>query len=75
MKMGHFSQIITSGPPIRKSAGDLMTPPTPHYEASDTLCISFTPGEQETGIELTEHIRLRSNTGARRAVGLVSNAD
>jgi uncharacterized protein YuzE len=48
-----------------------MTPPTLHYdEASDTLSISFTPGEQATGIELTEHILLRINTGERRAVGL-----
>lgn len=48
-----------------------MTTPTLHYdETSDTLYISFTPGEPATGIELNEHILLRINTAERRAVGL-----
>ena len=48
-----------------------MTTPTLHYdEASDTLYISFAPGEHATGIELNEHILLRINKAERRAVGL-----
>jgi uncharacterized protein YuzE len=48
-----------------------MTTPTLHYdEASDTLHISFAPGEQATGIELNEHLLLRINKAERRAVGL-----
>jgi uncharacterized protein YuzE len=39
-------------------------------EASDTLYISFAPGEAATGIELTDHILLRVNKRERRAVGL-----
>lgn len=39
-------------------------------ETSDTLYISFTPGEQATGIELTDHILLRLNKHERRAVGI-----
>lgn len=39
-------------------------------ETSDTLTISFSPGEQATGIELNEHIVLRLNKAERRAVGL-----
>ena len=48
-----------------------MTHPTLHYdETSDTLYISFAPGEHATGIELNAHILLRVNTAERRAVGL-----
>lgn len=48
-----------------------MATPTLHYdEASDTLYISFAPGEHATGIELNEHILLRINKAERRAVGL-----
>ncbi len=48
-----------------------MTTPTLHYdEMSDTLYISFTPGEPATGIELNPHILLRINATERRAVGL-----
>ncbi|HZA28775.1 MAG TPA: DUF2283 domain-containing protein [Gammaproteobacteria bacterium] len=48
-----------------------MTMPTLHYdEASDTLYISFAPGEHATGIELNDHILLRINKAERRAVGL-----
>ena len=48
-----------------------MTTPTLHYdEISDTLYISFAPGEHATGIELNAHILLRINTVERRAVGL-----
>jgi uncharacterized protein YuzE len=48
-----------------------MTTPALHYdETSDTLYISFAPGELATGLELNEHILLRVNTAERRAVGL-----
>ena len=39
-------------------------------ELSDTLYISFAPGEKATGIELNEHILLRINKKERRAIGL-----
>ena len=39
-------------------------------EISDTLYISFEPGEKATGIELNEHILLRINKKERRAVEL-----
>jgi uncharacterized protein YuzE len=39
-------------------------------EPSDTLHISFVPGESATGIELNENILLRVDKGARTAVGL-----
>jgi uncharacterized protein YuzE len=39
-------------------------------EESDTLSISFAPGEHATGIELTDHILLRINTQERRVVGI-----
>ena len=39
-------------------------------EASDTLYISFYPGEEATGIELTPHILLRVNKQDRKAVGI-----
>jgi uncharacterized protein YuzE len=41
-----------------------------HDETSDTLCISFAPGETATGIELNEHILLRINKQERRTLGL-----
>lgn len=48
-----------------------MSKPTFKYdELSDTLYISFAPGEKATGIELNEHILLRVNKAERRAVGL-----
>jgi uncharacterized protein YuzE len=48
-----------------------MNEPTFKYdELSDTLYVSFAPGEQATGIELNEHILLRVNKAERRAVGL-----
>ena len=48
-----------------------MSEPVFHYdEASDTLYVSFAPGETATGIELNEHILLRINKQDRRAVGL-----
>ena len=46
---------------------------TPHFnydEPSDTLYISFAPGEKATGIELNEHLLLRINKAERRAIGL-----
>ena len=39
-------------------------------EVSDTLYISFAPGEQATDIELTPHILLRLNKQDRRAIGM-----
>lgn len=39
-------------------------------EISDTLYVSFAPGEPATGIELNDHILLRINKTERRAVGL-----
>ncbi len=39
-------------------------------ETSDTLYVSFAPGENATGIELSDHILLRVNKQERRAVGL-----
>ncbi|HEX8450745.1 MAG TPA: DUF2283 domain-containing protein [Longimicrobium sp.] len=48
-----------------------MSDPTRKYdEISDTLHITFMPGESGTGIELNENTLLRINTGARSAVGL-----
>ena len=47
-----------------------MTPPIFNYdEVSDTLYISFSSGEQATGIELTPHILLRLNKQERKAIG------
>ena len=39
-------------------------------ELSDTLYVSFAPGEKATGIELNDHILLRINKRERRAIGL-----
>jgi uncharacterized protein YuzE len=39
-------------------------------EISDTLYVSFSPGEKATGIELNDHILLRMNKQERRAIGL-----
>lgn len=48
-----------------------MTPAQIHYDqTSDTLYVSFAPGEHATGIELNEHILLRIDKQTRRAVGL-----
>ena len=48
-----------------------MTQPIFNYdEVSDTLYVSFAPGEQATGIELTPHILLRLNKQERKAVGM-----
>ncbi len=48
-----------------------MTPPIFNYdEVSNTLYISFAPGENATGIELTPHILLRLNKQDRKAVGM-----
>ncbi len=43
---------------------------TNYDEMSDTLYVSFAPGEKATGIELNDHILLRINKAERRAVGL-----
>jgi len=48
-----------------------MTEPIFNYdEMSDTLYVSFAPGEKATGIELNDHILLRINKQERRAIGL-----
>src|SRR4030042_823779 len=39
-------------------------------ETSDTLYISFSPGEIATGIELCEHILLRIDKDKRKAIGI-----
>lgn len=39
-------------------------------EISDTLYVSFAPGEAATGIELNDYILLRINKQERRAIGL-----
>lgn len=39
-------------------------------ETSDTLYVSFEPGEKATGIELNDHILLRINKRERKAVGV-----
>jgi len=49
----------------------MMTEPIFNYdEISDTLYVSFSPGEKATGIELNDHILLRINKKERRAIGL-----
>lgn len=48
-----------------------MNEPTVNYdEVSDTLYISFVPGEKGTGIELNDHLLLRVNKEEKRAIGL-----
>jgi len=48
-----------------------MTEPIFNYdEMSDTLYVSFAPGEKATGVELNDHILLRINKKERRAIGL-----
>ncbi len=48
-----------------------MKEPTFSYdEMSDTLYVSFAPGEKATGIELNDHIILRINTRERRTIGI-----
>ena len=48
-----------------------MSKPIFNYdEMSDTLYVSFAPGEKATGIELNDHILLRINKKERRAIGL-----
>ena len=48
----------------------MATPIFNYDETSDTLYVSFSPGEKATGIELNDHILLRINKAERRAVGL-----
>ena len=48
----------------------MMEPIFNYDEISDTLYVSFSPGEKATGIELNDHILLRINKKERRAVGL-----
>jgi uncharacterized protein YuzE len=54
-----------------KKSDKLMVEPIFTYdELSDTLYISFAPGEKATGIELNENLLLRINKAERRAIGL-----
>ena len=46
------------------------TPIYKYDEASDTLSITFAPGEAATGIELNEQILLRINKAELRVVGV-----
>lgn len=39
-------------------------------EMSDTLFVSFAPGETGTGVEINENLLLRINKPERRAIGL-----
>jgi len=48
----------------------MSTPILNYDEVSDTLYVSFSPGEQATGIELNDHILLRVDKKERRAIGL-----
>jgi len=50
-----------------------MTKKKPNFnydELSDTMYISFEPGDKATGIELNEHILLRIDKNKRKAIGL-----
>ena len=47
-----------------------MSPHVNYDETSDTLYVSFLPGETATGVELSEHILLRLDKTNRQAVGL-----
>ncbi len=48
-----------------------MSEPIFNYdELSDTLYVSFAPGEAATGIELNDHILLRINKKTEQAVGV-----
>ncbi len=67
------SQIITLSQLTKKGLGEkrIMTQPIFNYdEVSDTLYVSFAPGEQATGIELTPHILLRLNKQEHKAIGI-----
>jgi uncharacterized protein YuzE len=48
----------------------MATPFMTYDEESDTLYISFAPGEKATGLELNENLLLRINKVERRAVGI-----
>jgi uncharacterized protein YuzE len=48
----------------------MITPVINYDEASDTLYVSFAPGEKATGVELNDHILLRVNKAERKAVGV-----
>lgn len=48
----------------------VMKPIRTYDEISDTLYVSFAPGENATGVELNDHLLLRINKQERRAVGL-----
>ncbi len=67
------SPTATLSQPTRKRYGEgtEITKPVFNYdEMSDTLYVSFAPGEKATGIELRDHILLRLDKKERRAIGL-----
>ena len=48
-----------------------MAEPVFNYdEMSDTLYVSFEPGREATGVELSDHILLRIDKDRRKAIGL-----
>ena len=46
------------------------TPDFNYDEISDTLYVSFEPGEKATGIELNDNILLRINKDSRKVIGI-----
>ena len=47
-----------------------MHPKFNYDEISDTLYVSFRPGEKATGVELNEHILLRIDKDKREVIGI-----
>jgi uncharacterized protein YuzE len=56
---------------LLRTTGEAMTEPMYNYdEESNTLYVSFAPGETATGIALNDHMLLRINKDEHRAIGL-----
>jgi uncharacterized protein YuzE len=71
MPQGSLSQTTILLRHTKKRLGKDMTTPNFSYdELSDTLYVSFAPGEKATGIELNDHILLRINKIEHKVVGL-----
>lgn len=71
--MANLSLTTTSSQLTKKGLGEKRIMPQPIFnydEVSDTLYVSFAPGEQATGIELTPHILLRLNKQEHKAIGI-----
>lgn len=61
--------IITSSQLVKKRFGDKMKELIIKYnQMSDTLTLSFAPGEKGTGIKLNDYLLLRLNKREKRAV-------